>query len=395
MTQNKEGQTGLMANWQAMKMTMGRMQRELAMERNRLNTLHGKVFDSKAAGMKELEEAMSGLGGGGADGQVQMVRPGDASCAAPFTSRAPSIKSVVDLIRQGRCTVLGTLQQMQIMVLESIISAYTLSALSLEGARSSERQMIASSWLLMTAGLAFSYASPVDKMHPQRPQKSLFAPSVLLSTIGQALIHLYCMVQAVGMATEVMGPAKLKEVAVFNRKAAAGELKNDEEADFMQLAMSMWSQPFMPNLMNTTVFLVETAQIIAVLFVNYKGRPWMKGLLENHALFLSVFITIGGVVFFAWGLSPEINKLVHLEAFPDDAYRFKVMGLVLASLFGTFIWDRLCTALFAPRIFKAMLSEAAKTTVADVLPIFKTLGYVAGGLAVFGTSPAVSPPLLD
>ena len=61
-----QGQTGLMANWTAMKMTMGRMQRELALERNRLNQLHGKVFDSKAAAMSELEEAMSGLGGGGA-----------------------------------------------------------------------------------------------------------------------------------------------------------------------------------------------------------------------------------------------------------------------------------------------------------------------------------------
>ena len=35
---------------------------------------------------------------------------------------------------------------LQIMMLECIISAYTLSALSLEGARSSERQMMASSW---------------------------------------------------------------------------------------------------------------------------------------------------------------------------------------------------------------------------------------------------------
>ena len=30
-------------------------------------------------------------------------------------------------------------------------------------------------------------------------------------------------------------------------------------------------------------------QCVAVLLVNYKGRPWMKGLTENHALFLSVF----------------------------------------------------------------------------------------------------------
>jgi len=54
-------------------------------------------------------------------------------------------------------------------------------------------------------------------------------------------------------------------------------------------AMAMWTTPFMPNLLNTCVFLVETSQCIAVLLVNYKGRPWMKGLTENHALFLSVF----------------------------------------------------------------------------------------------------------
>ena len=41
-----------------------------------------------------------------------------------------------------------------------------VAALSLEGARSSERQMIASGQLLMIANLAFSYATPLQKMHP-------------------------------------------------------------------------------------------------------------------------------------------------------------------------------------------------------------------------------------
>jgi hypothetical protein len=46
----------------------------------------------------------------------------------------------------GRCTLLSALMQQQIMMLESTIAAYTLSALSLHNARSSERQMMASSW---------------------------------------------------------------------------------------------------------------------------------------------------------------------------------------------------------------------------------------------------------
>merc|ERR1712072_1614803 len=110
----------------------------------------------------------------GAATGMQMVRPGDASVAAPFTSRIPSVRAVIDLIRQGRCTLHSALMQQQIMMLESIIAAYTLSALSLHNARSSERQMMASSWLIMTAAVAFSYASPIDKMHSQRPLNSLF-----------------------------------------------------------------------------------------------------------------------------------------------------------------------------------------------------------------------------
>eukprot|EP01048_Picozoa_sp_COSAG05_P011682 COSAG05_NODE_1118_length_5822_cov_11.598288_4_plen_110_part_00 len=104
------------------------------------------------------------------------------------------------------------------MMLECMISAYTLSALSLEGARSSERQLMASSWLIMTASLSFSYATPVKQMDPIRPLNRLFHPAIFVSIIGQAAIHLFCMVKAVNMATEAMGPAALKEVKMFHLK---------------------------------------------------------------------------------------------------------------------------------------------------------------------------------
>merc|ERR1712100_827047 len=97
------------------------------------------------------------------------------------------------------------------------------------------------------------------------------------------------------------------------------------------------SMPFKPNLMNTVVFLVETSQIIAVLFVNYKGRPWMKGITENTYLFLSVFFCVVGVGICAWEIFPQANALIHLESFPDDQFRWKVLGLVSLSIVGTFI----------------------------------------------------------
>jgi manganese-transporting P-type ATPase len=141
----------------------------------------------------------------------------------------------------------------------------------------------------------------------------------------------------------------------------------------------------MPNLLNSTVFLVETSQMISVFFANYKGRPWMKGMLENHPLFLSVFLCIAGVVVAAWEMVPQANELIQLAPFPDDAYRYKVVFLVIATILGTFLWDRLCVAVFAPKVFAASMGELQKTTLEDFKPILFTALKVIGGLLVLGS----------
>ena len=53
----------------------------------------------------------------------------------------------------------------------------------------------------------------------------------------------------------------------------------------------------------------------------------------------------------------------------------------MATIAGTFIWDRLCIYLFAKDVFGAAMNEAKKTSFADVLPIIKTCAMVVGGVA--------------
>jgi hypothetical protein len=110
------------------------------------------------------------------------------------------------------------------------------------------------------------------------------------------------------------GPC-LQEVITFFKKVKAGEEVDPNDEDPLAEIMALWSTPFLPNLMNSTVFLVETAQIIAVLFVNYKGRPWMNGLTENHPLFLSIFACIGGVSFLAFEVRTDPALISHLLVF--------------------------------------------------------------------------------
>ena len=197
------------------------------------------------------------------------------------------------------------------------------------------------------------------------------------------------MTLAVRWATDAMGPDLLKEVTEFFRKAKAKEIDAASlcgEDDFVCQFQAYWTAPFMPNLLNSTVFLVETSQMIAVFFCNYKGRPWMKGMLENHPLFLSVFACIAGVVVASWEMVPQLNEIIQLAPFPDDTYRFKVVALVVSTIFGTFAWDRLCTALFAPHVFAAMRREAARTTLKDLQPVGLTALKIFGGVALLGTN---------
>jgi hypothetical protein len=70
---------------------------------------------------------------------------------------------------------------------------------------------------------------------------------------------------AVQMAQEAMGPQEMAAVVDFNKKVRAGTINatahNEESEDPMAEFWSMWSQPFRPNLFNTVIFLVETAQV--------------------------------------------------------------------------------------------------------------------------------------
>jgi cation-transporting ATPase 13A1 len=381
-----------MGTFKAMKAASARLMAETR-RRNaeRLARYGGSPFAMQAG-------AMAGMMDGLEDGDLPRVKLGDASIAAPFTSKAPSICSTVDIIRQGRCALVNTAQQQQILALNCLISAYSLSALYLDGIKSGEAQMIATGILLTIASLAFSFARPVEELSPVAPLRSIFHPAYAVSLAGQLLIHLTCMVYSFHLAKQfepngpgsctACGPAlaPLSDGTGFLAelsKALEKELAKNDTTDGTAAAGTGYK--FTPSLLNTVVFLVTTSQQVSVMFVNYKGRPFMQGITENPAFMWSILLCTVGAFVCAFERLPELNAALKLVSMPNDDFRWRVLHTLGASTLGAFLWDRACLAVFAPHVLRAALNAAWPDPMALLMSTKRSILLLLTFLIVMGS----------
>uniref|UniRef100_K3X9P6 P-type ATPase A domain-containing protein n=1 Tax=Globisporangium ultimum (strain ATCC 200006 / CBS 805.95 / DAOM BR144) TaxID=431595 RepID=K3X9P6_GLOUD len=264
------------------------------------------------------------------DGEVPMVKLGDASIASPFTSRAPSIKGCVDIIRQGRCALVTTMQMYQILAVNCLISSYSLSVLYLDKVKYANSQLMALGMISTVASVTLSRATPLPNLSPVRPLTSIFHPALFSSLVGQFALHLGCMIYLTNLAKEYTPPGDITH-------SRAGEFK--------------------PNVMSTVIFLINGVQTVSVCAVNYKGRPFMKSMTENPGLLYSLGISIVGVFLLCTEAMPLFNKVLQIVPMPDPRFARMLTGILALDVLGAFIWDQICLLVFAPKIFFASITS--------------------------------------
>ena len=60
-----------------------------------------------------------------AEDEAPVLKLGDASVAAPFTSKLANVNTVTHIIRQGRVALVSTIQMYKILALNCLISSYS------------------------------------------------------------------------------------------------------------------------------------------------------------------------------------------------------------------------------------------------------------------------------
>ncbi|GMF15576.1 unnamed protein product [Phytophthora lilii] len=154
--------------------------------------------------------AVTGMcGDGGNDcGALRFAHAGvalsdaEASVVSPFTSREKTIQSVVDLCREGRCSVATSFASVKFLIMDGLIGSV------LWGFQSYYTVIIAEWCWILAEGvtmLGFSYlmtrAKPLKELGDVRPTSSLIGPTTLASIFGQQVINVIYLCCAIHLLT--------------------------------------------------------------------------------------------------------------------------------------------------------------------------------------------------
>ncbi|KAF9042913.1 cation-transporting ATPase [Panaeolus papilionaceus] len=262
------------------------------------------------------------------DDDVPKIKLGDASCAAPFTSKLSHVAAITHIIRQGRCTLVATVQMYKILALNCLITAYSLSVQYLDGIKFGDYQVTVTGMLMSVCFLCISRAKPVEKLSRERPLGNIFNVYVLLSVLLQFALHIVSLVYITNLS--------------YSYEPRTGPI--DLEAKFE------------PNLLNTAIYLLGLSQQVSTFTINFQGRPFREGIRENTALWYGLLGASAVAFSGATDFLPELNRWLQIVEM-EGSFKFRLSTTMAIDFIGCWVIEVVCKHLFANLEPKNMITR--------------------------------------
>ncbi|KAK4632280.1 Endoplasmic reticulum transmembrane helix translocase [Fulvia fulva] len=248
------------------------------------------------------------------------IKLGDASVAAPFTSKLANVVAIPNIIRQGRCTLVATIQMYKILALNCLISAYSLSVLYLDGIKFGDGQVTISGMLMSVCFLSISRAKPVEALSKERPQNNIWNWYIIPSVLAQFAVHI----------------ATLIYISNFVRKFETQ--KDRSEIDL--------EGEFQPSLLNSAIYLLQLIQQISTFAINYQGRPFRESIKENKGMYWGIVLVTSVAFSCATEFIPEINEKLKLVPFETE-FKIHLVAVMVLDYVGCWTFEKVLKTLFS------------------------------------------------
>ena len=202
----------------------------------------------------------------------------EASISAPFNSKVLNISSLIQVLREGRCTLATNFQCFKFMALYSMIQFTACSILYTQLSNLSDSQFL---WqdlcLIVPIFVTMSYTGPCDELSVDLPPDSLFSMTCLISVFGQITL------QFLGQLALLL---ILKQQAFF---IPAEKTRPDP------FSFSLDAQE------NAVLFTYSSLLMIASIISFSIGKPFRKPWCSNRPFTVVIILCVASVSgFFIW-----------------------------------------------------------------------------------------------
>ena len=264
--------------------------------------------DKQTGAASLADSVLNALNEAEGEDEAPALKLGDASVAAPFTSKLSAVSTVTHLIRQGRCALVTTIQMYKILALNCLISAYSLSVLYLAGIKFGDAQSTISGVLLSVCFLSISKGKPLEKLSKERPQAGIFNKYIMGSILGQFAVHIITLIYIT------------REIYILEPREPQVDLEKE----------------FSPSLLNTGMFLLQLAQQVSTFAVNYQGPPFKESIKDNRGMWYGLLGVAGLALAGSTEFFPELNEQMKFVKM-DTLFKTKLTGSILVDLGATWL----------------------------------------------------------